>query len=197
MEVLSSVQCAMRCKHIYGDVLPHAGIRYCSLYVAEPAHERGGVIHSCVVLVLKRVHGETLEDRLRLLRSAMTHALLPDERLEYRDRAMVCAGKGYEIVIVVEAYKKRPSLTAFFDGQGVFHAEPLHRMPMFEAIKRAKALTGMLTDWNIAASPFADFLDEPGLVDRFPNAADRFAFLARRETQKSPRTYAELMALFR
>ena len=204
MDVTSAAKFVTRHAQLCGEVLPHAGIGYSNIFMAERPHFRDdGILRSCIVLVLNR-HGRqdtvSLEERFLKLYGVLNESLIDDEHLECRNRDTLCVGKGYEISIVVEAYKKRPSLTVFMDSLGKVRVEALRRMCTRESVKRARALTEdrrLMWNWNIAKSPFARYLDEPELVERFPNAADRLAFIAKRETKKSPLTYAELMAQFK
>lgn len=179
-------------------ILPQAGICYKTLYIVERLHARAdGNIHATFVIVLLRKKDRPVEDRVRRLYGLLQKALLPDEHLDYCARAVSCIGKGYRFAFIVEAYNKRPSMTAFLDATGAFHHAPLYRMPTFESIRRAKALSGNYWDFHIEKSPFQNYLDEPDLVETFPNAADRLAFVVKREQAKSSKTYAELMESFK
>ncbi|MBQ9405351.1 MAG: hypothetical protein IJU37_01265 [Desulfovibrio sp.] len=181
------------------SVLPQAGLYYRNLYILERPHLCGGAIRSSMVLVLRRYKEgvPTLQDRVYTLHEALEKGLSLEEHFEYAHRAIQCVGPGYALSFIVEAYNKRPSMTAFMDKDGTVHMEPLYRMPTYESIRRAKSLSDMLWNWKISESPFQQYLDEPNLVAQYPNAADRLAFIVKREQAKSGKSYAELMSPFR
>ncbi len=199
-DIKDAVQFMKRKTQIWGGVLPRSGIGFRTLYYAERPHFGGdGIIRYCIVAVLNKMerNGPSLEERYGKLLAALEASLVPGEHLEFRNRAVLCIEEGYEITIVAEAYRKRPSVTVFRDESVKVRVEPLFRMSTYESIRRAKALSGMLWNWNIAKSPFSKFLDEPELSELFPNAADRLAFIVKREMANSPKSYAELMQQFK
>ncbi len=192
--------CYRRYLNFITKIIPESCLSYCSLYIIERPHLIiNSKVHSCAVIVLRKYskYNYSLEERLLRLRNKLQSALLFNEHLEFKNRSFICSGDGYEMSFIVEAYKKNSSITAFIDNNCNIHIEPLFRMPTSKSIKMAKSLAGMIWNWNISKSPFQNFLDEADLIDKYPNTADRFAFIVKREFKKSNKSYAELMAPFK
>lgn len=172
-----------------------AGVGCRMILYAEKNHNRGdGIFRTCIVVLFHG--GNNMEERFLKLHNVVASSLAQGEHMEYRYSSMILIGNGYEISIVVEAYNKRPSRIIFFNELGQVEIGFLNRISTWDSTKRARALTAdrnLKWSWDIEKSEFAQYLDEPSLIEEFPNTADRFAFVAVRETRKSPIPYKKLV----
>lgn len=146
---------------------------------------------SAYAITLRKIPEVPATERAEEFHALLNRFLLPGERLELRDRQFRILGDGYEIVYILEAYKKNADQVLYIEnGKGA--SAILRRMSVEFATRLL--MKKLETTWyyyrkynqpptgHICA--LYSQMNTPAMMEACPDPAERFVTLIKREVSK-------------
>ncbi len=144
---------------------------------------------SAYVITLRKMSEHSFAERVTEFWMLLKSALLPQERVEIKNRCFCVSGAGYEILYCIEAYKKCAEQIGYMEGDQAITAL-LHRRSCEVAAKKLneQKRASWHTYYRSLPSVFPtiyDEMNEAEWMEAYPNPADRFVFLVSKTEENS------------